>query len=206
MCVDVKCQPDLTCKRIIRISRLKHWGERISSKRNDLRVAQRWQSAAFTLIKMSEPLTLLSSGTGQANICPAGRTDGRIKDDTGVVERRGPSGVNQEWWREVTAARGPVSHDWWPLRQEEAIERDYLYGGAMALLTGCDGWRWPRRAGEIKLLGAASLAISHRGNDLCPGWGGLRERWGGGLVWLPPAGKRAWHSTSKKWNIQYVNK
>lgn len=36
----------------------------------------------------------------------------------------------------------------------------------------------PSRAGEIKLLGAASLAISHRGNDLWPGWGGG----GGGLT------------------------
>lgn len=70
---------------------VKHCGEQISSKRNDLRVVQRRQSAAFTLIKMSEPLALLSSGTGQANICPAGRKDGRIRDATGVVERRGPS-------------------------------------------------------------------------------------------------------------------
>lgn len=69
----------------------------------------------------------------------------------------------------------------------------------MALLTGCDGWRRPSRAGEIKLFGAASLTISHRGNDLCPGCGG-----GGGSVCdcLLEEG----HDTAPPENAIYVNK
>lgn len=71
---------------------------------------------------MSAPLTLLGSGAGQANICPAGQadgqTDGRIRDDRQRHEEKWPS---QEWGlrgggttveeEEEEEARGPVSDD-----------------------------------------------------------------------------------------------
>lgn len=37
--------------------------------------------------------------------------DRRVRNNTDIVERKGPSGVNQERAREAKEARGPVSDD-----------------------------------------------------------------------------------------------